>query len=113
MLHKDLHRGTCNADECEAKKNVRCHPGPAGVPAVEHGQNDTEPDPVERDGPGLRVAQKEEERRSRQASENAPPVGVFNEEIADVVNHDQDDRGGFQPVSVVNGVRCAQNLGPL
>jgi hypothetical protein len=30
-----------------------------------------------------------------------------------VVNHDQDDRGGFQPVSVINGVRCAQNLGPL
>ena len=52
-------------------------------------------------------AQKEEEYRSRQAAENAPPKVVFHEEVAEVVNRDQDDRGGFQPVGVVNGVRCA------
>ena len=108
-LHRDLHIGTCNADECEAQKNVRRHPGPVGVPAVEQGQDDTEPDPAERDGPGLRVAYQEEERRSRQASENAPPAVVFHEEMAEMVNRDQNDRGGFQPVGVVNGVRCCSS----
>ncbi len=83
MLRKDLHIGTHNADEREAQKNVRRHPGPAGVPAFEQGQQDTEPDPVEQDGPGLRVAQKEEKRRSRQASENASPAVVFHEEVAE------------------------------
>jgi hypothetical protein len=41
------------------------------------------PDPVERGGLGLRVAQKGEKRRSRPASENAPPAVVFHEEIAE------------------------------
>src|SRR5207253_7734851 len=107
-LHEDLHMRTCKADECEAQENVRGHPGPAGVPAVEQGQDDTEPDPVEWDPPGLRVAYEEEERRSRQASENAPPAVVPDEEMAEVVDRDQDDRGGLQPVGVVNGwVRAA------
>ena len=97
-----------------AQKNVRCHPGPVGVPAFEQGQDDTEPDPVERDGPGLRVAHKEEKRRSCQASENAPPAVVFHEEIAEMVNRDQDDCGGFQPVGVVNGARlCSRTRGVM
>ena len=65
-------------------------------------------DPVERDGPGLCVTHKEEERRSRWASKNAPPLIVFHEEMAEVVNRDQDDCGGFQPVGVVDGVKCAR-----
>ena len=77
MLQKDLDMGTCNADECEAKKDVRCHPSPAGVPALEQCQDETEPDPVKWDGPALRVAHEEEECRSRQASENTPPLVVF------------------------------------
>ncbi len=60
-----------------------------------------------RDRSGLGVAHEEEERRSRKASENAPPAIVFHEEMADMVNRDQDDCGGFQPVGVVNRVRRA------
>ena len=56
----------------------------------------------------LRVAEEEEERRSRQASENAPPAVVFHEEMADMVNGNQHDGGGFQPVGVVNDWRCAR-----
>jgi hypothetical protein len=61
-----------------------------------------------RDSPGLRVAQKEEENRSRQASENAPPAVVFNEEKTEMASRDRDDCGGLQPVSVVNNVRCVR-----
>ena len=107
MLNKVLHIRTCQADDREAKKNVRCHPGPVGVPAVEQGQDDTEPDPVERDDPGLCIAQKEKEKWSCEASESAPPQVIFHEEITEVVNGDQDDRGGFQPVGAVNDLRWA------
>src|SRR6202035_842435 len=71
----------------------------------EQGQEDTEPDPVQRDGPGLRIAQKKEERWSRDASENAPPAVIFDEEIAEMADRDRDDCHGFQPVGVVNGAR--------
>ena len=68
MLRKDLHIGTHNADEREAQKNVRRHPGPAGVPAFEQGQQDTEPDPVERDGSGSA--------RSPEGRKTSEPPGV-------------------------------------
>src|SRR5271154_5213739 len=61
-----------------------------------------QPDPAKRDGPGLRVAHKEEKRRSSQASDNAPPLFVVHEEIAYMVNRDEDDCGGFQPVGVID-----------
>ena len=53
------------------------------------GQDDTEPNPAERDGPALGVAHKEEEHRSRRASENAPPAVVFHEKMAEMANRDQ------------------------
>ena len=65
MLQKDLHLGTRNADECEAKEDVRWHPSPASVPALEQSQNEAEPDPMRRDGASLTVAYEEEEGRSR------------------------------------------------
>jgi hypothetical protein len=102
-LQQGFRMGTRKAMKRQAQENVRRHPGPTGVPAVEQGQDDAEPDPVERDPAGLRVADEEEERRSRQASENAPPAVVPDEEMAEVVDRDQDDRGGLQPVGIVNG----------
>ena len=56
----------------------------SGVPAIEQSQDNTDPYPVERDGPALRVALEEEECRSRDASENCPPVVVFREEMAEM-----------------------------
>ena len=43
-------------------------------------------------------------------AENAPPKVVFHEEVAEVANRDQDDRGGFQPVGVVNGGSWATRM---
>ena len=106
MLNLGLHMGTYSADEYEAQKNVRCHPGPASVPAVQQGQKDSEPDPVERDESGPCVTHKEEERRSRQSSENTPPVGIINEKIAEVVNRNQNNCDCFQPVGIVNDRKC-------
>jgi hypothetical protein len=59
---------------------------------------------VERDDPGLRVAYQEEEGRSCQAPESALPIIVFDEEIANVVDRDQDDREGLEPVGVVDRI---------
>ena len=108
MLQKALHIGTRNADECEAKKDVRCHPSPARVPAVEQCQDETEPDPMKWDGPTLRVAHEEKESRSRQASENAPPSIVFKEKIADMANRNCNDCDGFQPIGVVYTLWCVR-----
>ena len=94
------------------KKDVRCHPSPAGVPALEQCQDETEPDPVKWDGPGLRVAHEEEECRSRQASENAPPLVVFYEKIADMANRNRNDCDGFQPIGVVYTLVCSPNAQP-
>ena len=97
-----LYVRTCEADKHVAQENVRFHPSPVGVPAIEQSQDNTEPYPVERDGPGLRVALEEEKCRSRDASENGPPVVVFHEEMAKMANCDRDDCGGLQPVGIVN-----------
>src|SRR5271169_660026 len=105
MLHKALHVRTCEANKHVAQENVRCHPGPIGVPAIEQSQDNTEPYPVERDGPALRVALEEEKCRSRDASENGPPVVVFHEEMAEMANCDRDDCGGLQPIGIVNWKR--------
>ena len=96
--------GASKTNEREAEQNVRCYPAPVIVPAVEHGQDNAEPDPVERDRPGPRVTYQEEERWSRQAPENAPPFVVVDEEIANMVNGDQDDCEGLEPISVVDRI---------
>jgi hypothetical protein len=80
------------------------------VPDIEQGQADSKPDPVAWDTTAFRIAQEEKERWSCQAPEDAPPLVVFDEEIANVVNQDQDDCDCLQPVSVVNGV-CAPDGG--
>ena len=110
MPHQGLYIRTCQADECETQEYVRRHRGPVGIPAVEQCQANTEPDPVERYLPGIRIAQKKEKHRRRETSESAPPLVVCNEEIADVVHGDQDDCYGFQPVGVVNGLRCGKSV---
>ena len=107
MLQKHFHIGTCNADKCEAEEDVRCHPSPVGVPAVKQCQDETEPDPVKWDGPALCVTRKEEERRSGQASDNAPPLVVFHKKIADMANRSRNDCSAFQPVGVVYALRSA------
>src|SRR5262245_57929114 len=102
MLHKHLHIGTCKADKCESQKKVRCYPGPVGVRAFEQSQNDADPYPVKRDSPVLRVAHKEEKRRSCKASESAPPPLVFHEEKAEMTSRHADDCDSLQPVGVIN-----------
>ena len=97
-------------DEYEAsKRSVRCHPGPVSIPAVEHGQDDAEPDPIERDfGPWrARVADEEEERWRGKMADDAPPAGVFHEEISEMPDRDEDDRGCLQPVGIVHRGRHA------
>src|SRR5689334_6056812 len=89
------------ADEHVTQENVRRHPCPVCVPAVEQSEDDTDPYPIERNGPALRVALKEEKCRSCDASKNGPPVVVFHEEMAEVANRHRDDCDGFQPVGVV------------
>src|ERR1700730_14337324 len=61
-----------------------------------------------RHGPGLRVAHQEEEGRSRKTPENGPPSVVLHEEVAEMINQDEDYGGGFEPVSVINCVRHAR-----
>src|SRR3974390_1757479 len=106
-MQKGSHIRKCQANECETQKNVRRHPSPVVVPAVEQGQADTKPDPPDRDSPGSRVAHQKKERRRSHASEYAPPLVVFCEEITEMVNQDQDDCGGLQPVGVVNWLSYA------
>jgi len=108
LLHKALYVRTCEADQHVAQENVRCHPSPVGVPAIEQSQDNTDPYPVERDGPALRVALEEEECRSRDASENGPPVVVFREEMAEMANCNRNDCGGLQPVGIVNWRRLVE-----
>ena len=98
---------TRETDECEAQENVRCHPGPVSIPALEHGQDDAEPDPIERDGPRARVADEEEECWRGKTADDAPPAGVFHEEVSEMADRDEDDRGGLQPVGIVHRGRHA------
>ena len=98
---------TRETDEYEAQENVRCHPGPVSIPAFEHGQDDAEPDPVERDGPRARVADEEEECWRGKTADDAPPAGVFHEEVSEMPDRDEDDRGGLQPVGIVHRGRHA------
>ena len=54
------------------------------------------------------VARHQEVRAARQRQfekRHIERASVFNEEMAEVVNRDQDDCSGFQSVGVVNGVR--------
>jgi hypothetical protein len=53
ILQECVYIGPSDADEYEAQKNVRWHPGPASVPAFEQRQDDADPNPVKRDSPAL------------------------------------------------------------
>lgn len=103
MLQQGLHIRACQADQRQAEENIRRHPGPVVVPAIQYGQYQSEPDPAERDSLGLRVAQQEEECRGCEATDDAPPLVVLDKEITEMVDRNQYDRNSFQPVGVVNG----------
>src|SRR5262245_37376055 len=111
MLHKHLNIGTCKAAKCKSQKNVRCYPGPVGVRAFEQSQNDADPYPVKRDSSVLRVAHKEEKRRSCKASKNVPPLLVFHEEKAEMTSRHADDCDGLQPIGIVNRTRRGSRTG--
>ena len=98
---------TRETNDCEAQENVRGHPGPVIIPAVEHSQDEAKPDPIERDGPRARVADEEEECWRGKTADDAPPAGVFHEEVAEMPDRDEEDCGGLQPVGIVHRGRHA------